>query len=129
MLERIPPQNIEAEMAVLGAMLLGERAAIERASELLLRDDFYREAHARIYEAMLAISEKGEPVDIVTLSEELQRRNHLELVGGLAYMMQLGEFVPTTSNVTYYARMASLPSSRSCQRLSTKSNISIPKRM
>jgi replicative DNA helicase len=105
MLERIPPQNIEAEMAVLGAMLLGERAAIERASELLLRDDFYREAHARIYEAMLAISEKGEPVDIVTLSEELQRRNHLELVGGLAYMMQLGEFVPTTSNVTYYARI------------------------
>ena len=92
-------------MAVLGAMLLGERAAIERASELLLRDDFYREAHARIYEAMLAISEKGEPVDIVTLSEELQRRNHLELVGGLAYMMQLGEFVPTTSNVTYYARI------------------------
>lgn len=103
--ERIPPQNIEAEMAVLGAMLLGDKSAIERASELLLRDDFYREAHARIYEAMLAIAEKSEPVDIVTLSEELQRRTQIEHIGGLAYLMQLGDFVPTTANVTYYARI------------------------
>ena len=86
-------------MAVLGAMLLGDKSAIERASELLLRDDFYREAHARIYEAMLAIAEKSEPVDIVTLSEELQRRTQIEHIGGLAYLMQLGDRTQTSSGI------------------------------
>jgi len=102
---RVPPQNIEAEMAVLGAMLLGDRGAIERVTEVLSKEDFYREAHARIYEGMLALSERDEPVDIVTLKDELTRRGVLDQVGGYLYLMQLAEFVPTTANVAYYAKI------------------------
>lgn len=102
---RIPPQNIEAEMAVLGAMLLGDRGAIEKATEVLEREDFYREAHAHIYEAMVALTEKDEPVDIVTLKDELGRKGSLEALGGVPYLMALADYVPTTANVVYYANI------------------------
>jgi replicative DNA helicase len=103
-IERIPPQNIEAEKAVLGAMLL-DKAAVEKAGEALQRDDFYREAHAHIYDAMLALAEQDEPVDIVTLKDELNRKGILDGVGGLAYLMELADFVPTSANVVYYANI------------------------
>ena len=102
---RIPPQNIEAEMAILGAMMLGERGSVERASETIQREDFYREAHALIYESMLSLAEKDEPVDIVTLKDELGRRGVLDAIGGIGYLMQLGEFVPTTANLSYHAQI------------------------
>ncbi|MBC8141682.1 MAG: intein-containing replicative DNA helicase, partial [Armatimonadetes bacterium] len=100
---RVPPQNIEAEIAVLGAMMLGERGAAERASEMITRDDFYRDAHGQIFDAMLHLAEKDEPVDIITLKDELGRRGMLEPIGGIGYLMQLGEFVPTTANLQYHA--------------------------
>ncbi len=102
---RVPPQNIEAEIAVLGAMMLGERGAVERASELISRDDFYRDAHGQIFDGMLHLAEKDEPVDIITLKDELGRRGVLENIGGIGYLMQLGEFVPTTANLHYHAQI------------------------
>ena len=104
---RVPPQNIEAEMAVLGSMLLGDRNAIERVTEFLEKQDFYREAHGRIFEAMLALIDKDEPVDIVTLKDELTRRGTLEQTGGYLYLMQLAEYVPTPANIVYYAKIVS----------------------
>lgn len=102
---RVPPQNIEAEIAVLGAMMLGERGAAERASEMIARDDFYRDAHGQIFDAMLHLAEKDEPVDIITLKDELGRRGMLDAIGGIGYLMQLGEFVPTTANLQYHAQI------------------------
>lgn len=102
---RVPPHNIEAEMAVLGSMMLGDRGAVERAAEMLARDDFYRENHALIFEAMISLSEKDEPVEIVTLKDELQRKGVLDNIGGLVYLMQLGEIEFTTANLPYYARI------------------------
>lgn len=104
-MERLPPQDIEAEMSVLGALLLGDRTAVERATETLQREDFYRDAHGRIYEAMISLTERDEPVDIVTLKDELDKRGILDAVGGIGYLIQLGEFVPTTANVVYYAEI------------------------
>ncbi len=104
---RIPPQNLEAEMAVLGAMLLGDRGAIEKATEILTRDDFYRDAHAHLYDAMVTLTEKDEPVDVVTLRNELTRQGILEQIGGVPYIVQLGDIEFTTANIAYYARIVS----------------------
>jgi replicative DNA helicase len=104
-LERIPPQNIEAEQAVLGAMLLGDRAAIEKATEILQREDFYRDAHAHIFDAMVALTEKDEPVDAVTLKDELIRKGIYDLIGGASYLMALGDVLPSAANVAYYAKI------------------------
>lgn len=102
---RIPPHNLEAEMAVLGAMMLGDRGAIERALEILSRDDFYRDVHKYVFDGMATLAEKDEPVDIVTLKDELQRRNVLEQIGGVGYLMQLGDTEFTTANIAYYAKI------------------------
>lgn len=104
-IERIPPQNIEAEMAVLGAMLLGGRAAVEKATEMLAREDFYRDAHTHVFDAMIALTEKDEPVDAVTLKDELHRRSVYDLVGGAAYIMELGDIVPSSANIAHYAKI------------------------
>lgn len=103
-LDRIPPQNIEAEQAVLGAILLAKEALIT-VSDMLSPEDFYRVAHQRIYSSMLNISETGEPVDLVTLTAELQSRKDLEEVGGVVYLTDLANAVPTAANVEYYAKI------------------------
>ena len=102
--DRTPPQNIEAEQAVLGAIFL-EAQALTTASELLMPEDFYRANHQRIYEVMLDISTRGEPVDIVTVTAELQTRNWLDDVGGVAYLSDLANSVPTAANVEYYSKI------------------------
>ncbi|MFB4213768.1 replicative DNA helicase [Shouchella sp. JSM 1781072] len=102
--DRTPPQNIEAEQAVLGSILI-EVNALTTASERLLPQDFYRASHQRIYEAMLDISEKGDPVDLVTLTAELQGRQWLDDVGGVPYLTDIAETVPTATNVDYYSRI------------------------
>lgn len=100
--DKVPPQSIEAEQSVLGSMII-EREAIFSAAELLRESDFYRTAHQKIFEAVISLSEKGEPVDLVTLADELQRRRSLEEAGGTAYLSALAGAVPTAANVQYYA--------------------------
>ena len=100
--DRVPPQSIEAEQSVLGSMII-EKEAIFVVAELLQEDDFYRTAHQKIFGAIIALSEKGEPVDLVTLADELQRRHTLEEAGGTAYLSALAGAVPTAANVQYYA--------------------------
>ena len=100
--ERIPPQNIEAEQSVLGAMFV-DREAIARVSEILLAEDFYREAHKVIYRLMLELFNRNEAVDYITVTELLNKNNKLEDVGGLAYVMSLTKAVATAANVKYHA--------------------------
>jgi len=103
-LDRIPPQSIEAEQATLGAMLISP-AAIEKAAEILRTEDFYRDAHRTIFDAILALVERDEAVDLLTLQDQLRQRNALDAVGGMPYLVQLTEAVPTAANVEYYARL------------------------
>lgn len=101
---RALPHNLDAEIATLGSMMI-DGTAIERVSEFLAPDDFYREAHRTIYDALIALSSRSEPVDLVTVSEELQRRGKLEEVGGIAYLTTLMDSVPSAANVDYYAQI------------------------
>jgi replicative DNA helicase len=103
-IERIPPQNIDAEKSTLGSMLL-EKDAIFAAQEILKPEDFYREAHRHIFQAIAALSGRGEPVDLVTVAEELRQRNLLEQVGGASYLASLANCVPTAANVEHYAKI------------------------
>src|ERR671936_70324 len=99
-----PPQNLEAEESVLGAMLLSP-GAIGAVSEVLDASDFYRESHAKIYRAALALYAKGEPVDAITLADELEERGELEDVGGRVRVNELAALVPAASNAPHYARI------------------------
>jgi len=103
-LDKIPPQNIDAEQSVLGAILL-DREAIYTAMKLVQPDDFYREDHRLIYEAMLALNENSRPVDLITVSEQLRLQGNLEKSGGVAYIASLAEMAPIAANVEYYARI------------------------
>lgn len=102
--DRIPPQNIEAEQAVLGAIFL-EPTSLTLASELLIPEDFYRVAHQKIFNAMLTLNDKGEPVDLVTVTSELADAKILEEVGGVSYLSDLANSVPTAANIEYYAKI------------------------
>ena len=104
MQDRVPPQNIEAEQSVLGAMLIDNTAA-SLVVEMLLPEDFYRESHKVIYRAMLALLAKNVPLDMVTLINELKKMNKLDDVDGVAYITLLANFVPTAANVKYHAKI------------------------
>src|SRR5512135_576809 len=100
----VPPQNPDAEESVLGAMMLSP-GAIGAVSEVLDAGDFYRESHAKLYRAALTLYAKGEPVDAITLVDELEERGELEDVGGKARVHELAALVPATSNAAHYARI------------------------
>lgn len=102
--DRTPPHNIEAEQAVIGAIFL-EPEAFSTASELLLPGDFYRASHQRIFETMLKLSDRGEPIDLVTVTTDLSNSKQLEEAGGVSYLAQLAESVPTAANIEYYAKI------------------------
>ncbi len=102
--DRLPPQNLEAEQSVLGSMLL-ERDAIIKAMEILRPESFYREAHRAIYEAIANLFERSEAVDVITVTEELRRNGTLEKAGGVSYLTSLANSVPTAANAEYYARI------------------------
>ncbi|QKS48897.1 replicative DNA helicase (plasmid) [Paenibacillus cellulosilyticus] len=102
--DRIPPQNLEAEQAILGAVLLQGEALIT-AMERVKSDDFYSAAHQRIFEAMVELGEGGQPIDLVTLTAYLQDRQMLEEAGGITYLAKLANAVPTAANVEYYAQI------------------------
>jgi len=103
-LGRIPPQNIEAEQSVLGAMLL-DKEAISTVIEILKSDDFYREDHKEIFEAIMDLFDTAQPIDIITVSDQLKLRGSLEKTGGIEYLTELAAIVPTTANVKHYAKI------------------------
>jgi replicative DNA helicase len=102
--DRLPPQSIEAETAVLGSIMM-DNESIAKAIEFLEPSHFYRAAHQKIYAAALALYEKNEPVDLITLSEELKRQKILDEIGGSYYLTELAESVPSSANVEYHARI------------------------
>ena len=99
---KIPPHSNEAEVAVLGAMML-DRSAISKVIETLEPESFYHEGHKRLYETMLGLFDRGIPVDILTLGEALHRKNLLEYIGGSYYLTDILARTPTAANIEYYA--------------------------
>ncbi|KPN94483.1 replicative DNA helicase [Lysinibacillus sp. ZYM-1] len=104
MMDRVPPHNREAEQSVIGAIFLEPQALIT-ASEILLADDFYSNAHKIIFETMLRLSDQGKAIDVVTVTEELSAKKEIEDVGGLSYLLELANAVPTAANVAHYAKI------------------------
>jgi len=102
--DKIPPQNIEAEQSVLGAILL-DNDALHEAVEVLQPDDFYRDAHRKIYQAMTELYTRNEPVDLITLNNYLKGKGDLDDVGGVQYLSSLASSVPTSANVKYHSRI------------------------
>jgi replicative DNA helicase len=100
----VPPQNLDAEESVLGAMMLSP-GAIGAVSEILDAGDFYRESHAKVYRAALALYARGEPVDAITLVDALEERGELEDAGGRVRIHELAALVPATANAAHYARI------------------------
>ncbi|MBO8137141.1 MAG: replicative DNA helicase [Desulfotomaculum sp.] len=101
---KVPPQNIDAEQSVLGALLLN-REAVYKVMAIIKPEDFYRDSHREIYEAILSLVDRNDPVDMITVSEELRQKGTLEKVGGVSYVATLASLVPTAANVEYYARI------------------------
>ena len=100
--ERVPPQNVDAEMSVLGGMMLS-KDAIADVIEILRATDFYRPAHASVYDVVVELFGRGDPADAVTVGAELKRKGELERIGGLPYLHTLVATVPTAANAAYYA--------------------------
>ncbi len=100
--ERVPPQNVDAEMSVLGGMMLS-KDAIADVIEILRSTDFYRPAHASVYDVVVELFGRGDPADAVTVGAELKRKGELERIGGLPYLHTLVATVPTAANAAYYA--------------------------
>ncbi len=103
-LQKVPPHSLEAEQSVLGS-LLTDGEALMKVTDVLKADHFYRKAHQTVYEAILEVAEKGEPADLITVSEELKKAGNLDAIGGLDYLSELASAIPTTSNVLYYAKI------------------------
>jgi len=101
---RVPPQSLEAEQSVLGSILLDNEAAYQVA-EILQEKDFYRENHRQIFSAILSLLDRDEPADLITLTNELKQKGHLAQVGGVTYLAQIVEAVPTAANIEYYAKI------------------------
>ncbi len=105
-LERVPPQNLDAEQSVLGSMFLDSDAII-KVGEVLDAEDFYRDAHQKIFQAILHLTDRSEAVDLITVGEELRQKGCLDGVGGVSYLTSLANSVPTAANAEYYARIVS----------------------
>jgi len=101
---KLPPQNIEAEQSILGGILI-ENDALNTVVEFLEDGDFYREAHQKIFHCMIALSERNEPLDLITITNELKKKKELEEIGGASYLAGLVESVPTAANIAYYAKI------------------------
>ncbi len=104
MQDRVPPQNIEAEQSVIGAMLI-DKNAVDLITEELVPEDFYREAHRVIFNAIVTLRSDDKAVDMITVVDELKKENKLEAVGGVSYVTLLANVVPTAANVRYHAKI------------------------
>jgi replicative DNA helicase len=103
-LRKLPPQSLEAEMSVLGGILI-DNDAINRVLEILGVEDFYRESHRKIFQAMMRLSDQREPCDLITMTDMLKKQGELEEVGGASYLLTLVDYVPTAANIAYYCRI------------------------
>jgi len=103
-IHKLPPQSLEAEMSVLGGILI-DNDAINRVLEILSVEDFYRESHRKIFQAMMRLSDQREPCDLITMSDMLKKQGELEEVGGASYLLILVDYVPTAANITYYCKI------------------------
>lgn len=104
MLDRVPPQNIEAEQSVLGSILI-EQSSIAKISDILSSEDFYRDAHRQIYRVAMALFERGEAIDFITVTDMLRREGLLEQVGGISYITSLANGIPTAANILFHAQL------------------------
>lgn len=104
MIDRVPPHNNEAEQSVIGAIFL-EPLALITAAEVLVPEDFYRMAHQKIFNTMLVLSDKGQAIDVVTVTEELSAKKELEDVGGISYLTEIANSVPTAANIVHYSNI------------------------
>ena len=102
--DKIPPQNIEAECSVLGAMMI-DKEAIGKVIEILDESCFYKESHRKIFSVIINLFEKNEAVDFITITDELRKKNWFDEVGGAVYITNLIDSLPTSANVEYYARI------------------------
>ena len=103
-IDRLPPQNLEAEMSVLGSILI-DKEALGKIADFLAQRDFYKPSHGLIFAAMLELYEKGEPIDVLSLSNKLTEKNEMEKVGGMTYLSTIVNSVPTAAHVAYYAKI------------------------
>ncbi|RQW85839.1 MAG: replicative DNA helicase [Geobacter sp.] len=103
-MRKLPPQSIEAEMSILGGILL-DNEAINRVLDILVPEDFYRESHRKIMRAMIELNEHREPCDLITLTTILKKRGEIEEVGGAPYLTTLVDYVPTAANIAYYSKI------------------------
>ncbi len=103
-INRIPPHSVESEQSILGSIIL-DKEAIITVAETIQPMDFYKAAHKIIYESILKLNSNNEPIDLITLIEELRKEGHLDSIGGISYLTSLSTIVPTTSNVKYYANI------------------------
>lgn len=106
MVGKLPPQNVEAEKTFLGCLLI-DKKAIDKVADIILPNDFYRDVHGMIYGAMARLSEKKTPIDLVTLTDILEKKKILEEIGGASYIASLANAVPTASHVVHYANIIS----------------------
>lgn len=104
LLDRVPPHNQEAEQSVIGAIFLEPQALIT-AAEIVMAEDFYRVAHQKIFQTMLRLSDQGKAIDVITVTEELSAKKELEDVGGIAYISEIANSVPTAANISHYAKI------------------------
>lgn len=121
---RVPPHSEDAEKSLLGAMMLS-REAVMMAVETLVPDDFYSSVHRAIFSAMCALYAAGRPVDLVTMTEELNRTGRMEGIGGLPYLTSLSRSMPSAANAQAYARIVEEKSVlrrmiRACDAISTE---------
>jgi len=103
-LDRLPPQNIEAEQSILGAILI-DNEALPKALEVIGSEDFYKQTHRKIFNAMIELFDKNEPIDLITLTDYMKRQDELDAVGGISYLSSLVNMVPTAANIKYHSKI------------------------
>ncbi len=103
-LDKLPPQNLEAEQSVLGAILLDNEALL-KSIDIITPSDFYKDSHRRIFDAMVALFDQSEPIDLITITDYLRQQNEIDRVGGVSYLSSLVNSVPTAANVAYHSRI------------------------
>ena len=101
---KLPPQDIEAEQSVLGAIMI-DRNSLAKVADVLLPEDFYRPNHQKIYSVMIELFSRSEPIDILTVSSRLKEKKELEEIGGVSYLSELVNLVPTSSHIDHYSKI------------------------